>query len=638
MSCLSTILKYFFLFLLSIVQSFNYMSHIPFMILYLNTELEPNNLNYILLVIFLVVYDITKYIFSFLLIKLIKLLDIHELISISICFLTMVQLIFSFILYYKRNLYIFILYRILLSLFNNINFFISSPIIVLFKNKKIPYKLKFFAILQRVTNFLLFPVFLYLMHDYLSIFCFFLSIICFICFVLYVIVFICMDNKKYTINYYPQISEKESQKHKNDLIFEQNVEQKNNSYSPGKKFKFLKKHTNINNVGQNNSASMNNDLSGINSNNINQLEYKSENYGDNTNLVIIPNNDNNAKNYLYNNGSKNIDINTDNNGLSNEILKNFREIENKNISENFKTNTVKFKKNEKQEIIINKELANALDVVSNPNNSKFEINNKLAHNNILIQTSVPSGNNKTHKRKQVSKMNNMRNSCGSKNKLNVHTYNEKMIKNKYKIIFTLVYSAIKFINHFSLFMLILKYYSIKNVLNEYKINGITSNFGEIILMFSCYYFINIFLLPFNKMMTTLAIKKRSCVKKCSFYPALLIFLITSEIFSYLFLENSMHIRKNIILCFIFEIIMYECSMIILSYYNASVIVNGLNQYSIKDMKSFGNFLGGISFIVVNFVRWVFIVISKIKLFDSYFFYGVFSFFILLVLIIGIKYV
>ena len=638
MLCLSTFLKYSFLFLLSIVQSFNYMNHIPFIILYLNNELGLNNLNYILLVIFFVAYDVMKYIFSFFIIRIIKLLDTHELITISICFLTMIQLIFSFVLYYKRNLYIFILYRALLSLFNNINSFISIPIIVLFKNKKIPYKLQFFAILQRITNFLLFPVILYFIHGYLSIFCFFLSIICFICFILYTIIFICMNNKKYSFNYYPQISEKGSRKHKNDLIYEQNEESKNNSSSQGKKFEFLKRNMNINKVAQNNSASFNNDLSGINSNNINQLEYRSDNYGDNTNLVIIPNNENILKNDLYNNGNKNIDINTDNNGLSNEILKNFHGIENKNINENFKTNTVKLKQNDKHEIMINKDLTNALDVNSNPNNSKFEINNKLTSNNIIIQKPIPIGNNSSHTRKNVNNINYIHDSYSSNKKLKIHSSNEKLIKYEYKTIFTFIYSATKFINYLSLFMLILKYYSIKNFLNENKIKGIDSGFDEIILMFSLYYFINIFLLPFNKMMTSFAVKKISCVKKYFFYPTLLLFLITSEIFSYLFLLNNMNIRKNIILCFIFEIIMYECSMIILSYYNALVIVNGLKQHSIKEIKYFGNFFGGISFIGINIIRFMFMIISSIKVFDTYFFYGIFSFFILLVLIIGIKYI
>ena len=253
--------RFLVLLLLSMVQSFNYAIHIPFIILYLYIIKSINFEIYIYLSFSLVIYDISKYFFKLFSIKIMKLIGVHEYISFSLVLLILVQLGFSFTFYYHKNLIIFIAYRLFLSLFNNLSSFIIFPIRQLYNNKKIKNRLQTFSFYQTFFNFLIFPIGIYILSDLnsFSIICFFLSIINLFCFLLYLIIFIC--NNKNEKQYYPQVSEKIYNKKNNNivnLIKEQNkISQIINNKREGYKLKSTK----INTI--------------------------SEHCGDNTNLAII---------------------------------------------------------------------------------------------------------------------------------------------------------------------------------------------------------------------------------------------------------------------------------------------------------------------------------------------------------------
>ena len=96
--------RFLVLLLLSMVQSFNYAIHIPFIILYLYIIKSINFELYIYLSFSLVIYDISKYFFKLFSIKIIKLIGVHEYISFSLGLLILIQLGFSFTFYYHKNL------------------------------------------------------------------------------------------------------------------------------------------------------------------------------------------------------------------------------------------------------------------------------------------------------------------------------------------------------------------------------------------------------------------------------------------------------------------------------------------------------------------------------------------------------
>ena len=200
--------KFLVLLLLSMVHSFNYVIHIPFILLYLYIIKTINFELYIYLSFCLVIYDISKFFFKAFSIKIMKLIGVHEFISFSLGLLILVQLGFSFTFYYHKNLIIFLAYRLFLSLFNNLSSFIIFPIKQLYNNKKTKNRLETFSFYQKFFNFLIFPIGIYILSDLnsFSILCFFLSIINLFCFLKYLIIFICKNkNEK---QYYPQVSEK----------------------------------------------------------------------------------------------------------------------------------------------------------------------------------------------------------------------------------------------------------------------------------------------------------------------------------------------------------------------------------------------------------------------------------------------
>ena len=608
--------KFLVLLILSMVQSFNYTIHIPFILLYLYIIKTINFELYIYLSFSLVIYDISKYFFKLFSIKIMKLIGVHEYISFSLALLILVQLGFSFSFYYHKSLIIFIAYRLFLSLFNNLSSFIIFPLRQLYNNKKIKNRLESFSFYQKFFNFVIFPIGIYILSDLnsFSIICFFLSIINLFCFLLYLIIFIC--NNKNEKQYYPQVSEKIYNKKNNNIV------------------NLIKEHNKISQI-------INNKREGckLKSTKINTI---SDHCGDNTNLAIISGEIKgkfflNNKNKNNNNATEN-----DNHEASINFCKNINEIEkNKttknNINDNSLKNRLYQKNNSNNSEIINK-IESSSDVVlgqfygsNNKNRTKYEGNNM---NNSFQKpkyiNKIISNNNINHKieEKSSSLFNENSNSNTKKNKLD--------ISNNSIIYLIIMNSIFKFIHYFSIFILLMKFFQSKTFLDEHKIFCLSSSFTEIMILFSFYYFIIMILYIINKYLTSCIVKGGIFIKYCIFYPLQFIYLLSIIVINYMFLnKNDLH-RTNIILIFSFQLIVCESSMILQIFYNKLAIKKGVNQHVLKETKSIGILAGGIIFILINTLRGVFLYVVKIKLdlFDNYFLYATIMVFFLILFVIS----
>jgi hypothetical protein len=548
-----------------------------------------------------------------------KLIGVHEYISFSLGLLILVQLGFSFTFYYHKNLIIFIAYRLFLSLFNNLSSFIIFPIKQLYNNKKTKNRLETFSFYQKFFNFLIFPIGIYILSDLnsFSILCFFLSIINLFCFLIYLIIFICKNkNEK---QYYPQVSEKIYNKKNNNivnLIKEQNkISQIINNKREGYKLKSTK----INTI--------------------------SEHCGDNTNLAIISG-EIKGKFFLNNKNknNNNIDDNeNDNNEASINFCKNINELEkNKTTKININDNSLKnrlYQKNNNSNMnnseIINK-IESSSDVVlgqfygnNSKNKAKYEGNNmnnsfqKQKHINKII-----SNNNINIKNEEKSSSLFNENTNIKKNKLD--------ISNNSIIYLIIMNSIFKFIHYFSIFIFLMKFFQSKTFLDEHKIFCLNSSFCEIMILFSCYYFIIMILYIVNKYLTSCIVKGGLFIKYFIFYPLQFIYLLSIIVINYMFLnKNDLH-RTNIILILSFQLIVCESSMILQIFYNKLAIKKGVNQHVLKETKSIGILAGGIIFILINTFRGVFLYVIKIKLdlFDNYFLYAIIMAFFLILFVIS----
>ena len=620
--------KFIILLILSMVQSFNYINHIPFILLYIYHLNNINFSTYIHLVFGLVIYDISKYFIKIYSVKMMRLIGIHEYLSFSLGLLIITQIGFSILFYYYKHLFIFILYRIFLSLFNNLSSNITFPISRLYNNKKINKRMESFSFYQKFFNFLIFPISIFILTDLnsFSYFCLLLSIINIICFIIYLIVFLCNNNQNEKV-YYPQISEKVQYKknHNLNLIKEQNNK---NSKKVINKIDINKLKTSKNNIN-------------------------SENYGDNTNLGIISGE---IKNKLFlnnkNNRNNNIKININQNHEGSiNFCKNISEIDNnKGIKNNFNDNSLKNRLYQKNNTNINNsEIINKIESSSdvalgqfygeNKNKPKMEINyNNSYQKQISFQASNNQQNN--HISNNINININIDKNIIQKNSLN----NKKSFKNKNKrnipispfVYLILIHSIFKFINYLTIFLHLFIFFESKNFLNDKKINFINSAFVEIMILFSLYYFINMILSLINRFLALFIIKGGCFMKYFIFYLFQFFYFISLIIFIILFLNKKFFIRKNIILSFVFGLIISEISMILLIYYNKIALNRGLNQHFLKETKSLGILFGAILFIIFSSFRGILLYIIKIKInfFDIYFLSGTFLIFFITLFIIG----
>ena len=163
-------LKYICLCFLSLTYSFNYLNYIPFIIIYLRETKILDIYHNIYIIIYFIMYEIIKY-FSFgLTLKISDLIGEHYYYSLSICIISVINLIFSFISFSYFNIFILIFYRIFISLFNNISSNINLPLSLFYTKKLIIFKKRNFSFIQKLTNFLFFLIFLSF-YNFLTVCC-----------------------------------------------------------------------------------------------------------------------------------------------------------------------------------------------------------------------------------------------------------------------------------------------------------------------------------------------------------------------------------------------------------------------------------------------------------------------------------
>ena len=93
-------LKYLCLCFLSITYSFNYLNYIPFIIIYLRETKILDIYHNIYLLIYFIMYEVIKY-FSFgLTIRINDLIGVHYYYSLSICIISVINLILFLIIIY----------------------------------------------------------------------------------------------------------------------------------------------------------------------------------------------------------------------------------------------------------------------------------------------------------------------------------------------------------------------------------------------------------------------------------------------------------------------------------------------------------------------------------------------------------
>jgi len=554
------------LFFLSITHTFNYLSYIPFLILILR-EKEKIEIDFNLyIIIHFIIYDIIKYFTNNLTIKINRFIGDHAYYPLSICILSVINLIFSFISFSYSNILIFLLHRIFISFFNNIAPCIDLPLMLLYTRKQFPYQKRNFSFLQKISNFLFFLFFLLLFKysKYFHFFCFFLAFLNLLCFIISLIILGCNKEDIYN-QYYPSISEKD------------NVNGNFMNYQPKKKNDIISKE--------------------------NQYEPKTSN-----------------KNVLYNSDNNEIVVNIENNN---------------NVSTNINNtdNLIQLKQKN-------------LDISKNNNNSSLIHNNSLK-NKIKIEEPINEKETRTNSQTIRGFLFPF---LFSDNSINPNLYP----KNIKKIISLLIlFTTLKSLNFLSLYMLIFKVNKIKiySFVNKNNYELVFPEFSyflkistiaeEYLFLFMCYYFFNIFLYLINMSYTSLALKKKF-INYFFYYLSLIIFLSSSIGFIYYYFKNAedinndiTNLRKDIILCFLFNFIMNECTMIMSIFYNIIGKNNKLGEKLLKDIKSLSVFFAGLFFILIQCIMAITSNKYNNKQIDNYIYYIIFTCFIIIILLISI---
>ena len=230
--------------------------------------------------------------------------------------------------------------------------------------------------------------------------------------------------------------------------------------------------------------------------------------------------------------------------------------------------------------------------------------------------------------------------------------NQNLYPQKIKIVIGLliVLVALKCLNFMSLFMVIFKSHEIKLVSYLDKSNellfpeissflNITSVTEEYILLFTCYYFLNIFLYLINMSYTSCAIKKK-CINYAFYYLSVLLIFCSNILFVHYYLQKSdeintdkLLIRRNIIFLFLLNLVMNECSMIMSVYYNIKGKESGFVEKTLKDIKSLSVFFAGILFSFIQIL--IAVISSDTKTFEKYFYFIVFVSFVILIYFISL---
>ena len=262
-------IKYLCLCFLSMIQSFNYLNYIPFIIIFLREIKNIDIYNNIFILIYFISYEIAKYFSPSLTIRINALIGDHFYYTLSICILSVINLIFSFFTFSYFNIYILVAHRILISLFNNIASNIDLPLSLFYSKKQIIFKKRNFSFIQKLTNFLFFFFYLLFFNSLKKfyIFCFRLSVLNLFGFIISLIIITCHKENLYN-RYIPNLSEKEIENSVIKTAQKSKMDNKNNEI--------------IVDVYNNNSVSNNNMSTGIN--NVENLMNENKNKA-NSNLI-----------------------------------------------------------------------------------------------------------------------------------------------------------------------------------------------------------------------------------------------------------------------------------------------------------------------------------------------------------------
>ena len=492
----------------------------------------------------------------------------HAYYALSICILSVINLIFLFLSFTYTNIFLFIFHRIFISLFNSIAQYIDLPLSLLYNRKEFPFKKRNFSFFLKINNFIFFFIFLFLFNYFRKIyyFCFFLSFLNLICFIVSLTILGCNKENIYN-QYYPSISEKD-----------------NNA-------KFLRAY------------------------------------------------DLRAKTNIKSNESKNRNKKNLDNSDNNDIIVN---IENNNINNNNINTSV----NNTDNLIQSKAQQN-LEISKNNNNSSImhnsSIKNKIKFEEQITPNEARSNNSQTLRGFLFPFL-------FLDNNINPNLY-----PSKYKIIIYLLilFTGTKTINFLSLFILIFKVHRIKiysfvdknnNGLLFYEFSKylkIGSIAEEYLFLFMCCYFLNIILYLINMSYTPIAIKRKT-INYLFYYLALVIFLVSSIFFIFYYLQSADNaifqigkIRKNIVLCFLFNFIMNECNMIISIFYNIIGKNNGFREKMLKDVKFLSVFFAGLLFLIIQTIIVIVNEKTKTHQLENYIYYILFCIIIFIIFLISI---
>ena len=542
--CIHSSVKFICLAFLSITHSFNYLNHITFILLSLKEKEKIEKSYHVYIIIYFIIYELMKYVTNNITIKFIKFIGDHVYYSLSICILAVINLIFSFISFSYSNIFVYILYRIFISLFNNIASYIDLPISLLYQKKEFHFKKRNFSFLQKISNFLFFLCFLkcFKYSKNFNFYCFFLAFLNLLCFIFTLIILGCNKESIYN-KYYPNVQERET--------YQLNEKNKKN------------------------------------------------------NKEEIPNKSNND-----------IEIKIDNT-INNS---NSSSVHNNNITTNM-NNTDNYMK-QQQNLILNKP-NNSIKIEDQSNNENRGSNNSNTWRGFLFPFLFLENNT-----------------------------NQNLYPQKIKIVIGLLVAlvALKCLNFLSLFMVIFKSHEIKLVSYIDKNNellfpelssilNITTVTEEYIFLFTCYYFLNIFLYLINMSYTSCALKKK-CINYTFYYSSVLLTFCSNIFFVYYYLQKADEIntdkfliRKNIILLFLLNLIMNECSMIMSVYYNIKGKESGFVEKTLKDIKSLSVFFAGILFLLIQIL--IAVISSDTNSFEKCFYFIVFISFIIIIYFISL---
>ena len=556
------------LLILSLTHSFNYQNYISFLILILRDKENIEISTKLYIILYFIIYDIIRYFASNLTMKINRFIGDHAYYALSICILSVINLIFLFLSFTYTNIFLFIFHRIFISLFNSIAQYIDLPLSLLYNRKEFPFKKRNFSFFLKINNFIFFFIFLFLFNYFRKIyyFCFFLSFLNLICFIVSLTILGCNKENIYN-QYYPSISEKD-----------------NNA-------KFLRAY------------------------------------------------DLRAKTNIKSNESKNRNKKNLDNSDNNDIIVN---IENNNINNNNINTSV----NNTDNLIQSKAQQN-LEISKNNNNSSImhnsSIKNKIKFEEQITPNEARSNNSQTLRGFLFPFL-------FLDNNINPNLY-----PSKYKIIIYLLilFTGTKTINFLSLFILIFKVHRIKiysfvdknnNGLLFYEFSKylkIGSIAEEYLFLFMCCYFLNIILYLINMSYTPIAIKRKT-INYLFYYLALVIFLVSSIFFIFYYLQSADNaifqigkIRKNIVLCFLFNFIMNECNMIISIFYNIIGKNNGFREKMLKDVKFLSVFFAGLLFLIIQTIIVIVNKKTETHQLENYIYYILFCIIIFIIFLISI---